>query len=91
MERTGFSIDNQIEISTNRMDSDMSIEAYALEAFRLVNFKAFNDTGWIKLNRLTLLLGANSSGKSALYQALQMLPYAYEKMMQEELGFSEIL
>lgn len=57
---------------------------FELRAFRLINFKAFEDSGWVKINRITLLLGENSSGKSTLFQALHLVSYAYEKMMQED-------
>lgn len=40
---------------------------------RLVNFKAWSDTGDISLRPLTMLLGTNSSGKSSLIQSLLLL------------------
>jgi len=40
---------------------------------RLVNFKAWSDTGDINLRPLTMLLGTNSSGKSSLIQSLLLL------------------
>lgn len=42
-------------------------------AFRLRNFMAFQDTGWIKLCPVTLLFGRNSSGKSVITRALRLL------------------
>lgn len=42
-------------------------------AFRLENFMAFADTGWIELRPITLLFGRNSSGKSAIIRALRLL------------------
>ncbi|BCX03527.1 MAG: hypothetical protein KatS3mg053_1465 [Candidatus Roseilinea sp.] len=44
-----------------------------VEAIRLINFMAFEDTGWIELRPITLLFGRNSSGKSALIRALLLL------------------
>jgi predicted ATPase len=40
---------------------------------RLVNFKAWEDTGEIPLKPVTMLLGTNSSGKSTLIQSLLLL------------------
>lgn len=40
---------------------------------RLVNFKAWQDTGDIDLKPVTMLLGTNSSGKSTLIQSLLLL------------------
>lgn len=44
-----------------------------VDAFRLENFMAFEDTGWIELRKINLLLGRNSSGKSAIIRALRLL------------------
>ncbi len=44
-----------------------------VEAIRLQNFMAFEDTGWIELRPITLLFGRNSSGKSAIIRALRLL------------------
>lgn len=85
MEKSGFSI-RQFEIPAAQNDSDFEEKSgvYPVCAFRLIHFKAFRDTGWIKINHLTLLLGENSSGKSALYQGLLMVSEAYQYLMQEE-------
>lgn len=45
---------------------------------RLKNFKAWEDTGDIELAPLTILFGANSSGKSSLHQFLLMLRQTVE-------------
>lgn len=45
----------------------------SVDAFRLENFMAFEDTGWIELRKINLLLGRNSSGKSAVIRALRLL------------------
>ncbi len=44
-----------------------------LTSMRLKNFKCWQDTGDVELAPLTLLFGANSSGKSSLIQALLLL------------------
>lgn len=44
-----------------------------IDAIRLQNFMAFEDTGWIDLRPITLLFGRNSSGKSVLIRALLLL------------------
>jgi AAA15 family ATPase/GTPase len=45
-----------------------------MKAIRLQRFKGYRDSGWIDLRPpIILLLGANSSGKSALLNALLML------------------
>ena len=53
-----------------------------VDALRLLDFKAFNDSGWIELNRITMLLGKNSIGKSSITQALQMIKLCYDKLQQ---------
>ncbi|ABI60194.1 AAA family ATPase [Nitrosomonas eutropha] len=42
-------------------------------SLRLINFKAWEDTGTIALKPVTVLLGTNSSGKSSLIQSLLLL------------------
>ena len=44
-----------------------------VEAIRLQNFMAFEDTGWVELRPITLLFGRNSAGKSAIIRALRLL------------------
>lgn len=44
-----------------------------VDAIRLQNFMAFADTDWIKLRKINLLLGRNSSGKSAIIRALRLM------------------
>ncbi len=45
----------------------------SVEAIRLKNFMAFQDTDWIELRPITLLFGKNSSGKSVIGRALRLL------------------
>lgn len=44
-----------------------------VEAIRLENFMAFEDTDWLELRPITLLFGRNSSGKSAIIRSLLLL------------------
>ncbi len=44
-----------------------------IQAIRLKNFMAFEDTGWVELRPITLLFGRNSSGKSVVIRALRFL------------------
>lgn len=44
-----------------------------LTTLHLKNFKAWRDTGAVKLSPVTMLLGTNSSGKSSLIQSLLLL------------------
>ncbi len=46
---------------------------FRLEAIRLQNFMAFEDTDWIELKPITLMFGRNSSGKSAVIRGLLFL------------------
>ena len=38
--------------------------------FRVQNYRNFNDSGWISLDRITTFVGQNESGKTALLKAL---------------------
>lgn len=44
-----------------------------MKAIRLKRFKGFADSGWIELNKITLLFGMNSSGKTSVLNALLLL------------------
>ena len=44
-----------------------------LEEFRIQNYRIIEDTGWIKVNDVTALVGINESGKSSLLNALYKL------------------
>lgn len=50
-----------------------------LSGVRIQHFKAFSDTGWLRLAPLTILVGANNAGKSSVLQAL-----LFVKQMQAE-------
>ncbi|MCD7813322.1 MAG: hypothetical protein LUH20_04600 [Lachnospiraceae bacterium] len=73
----------EIEISDTTQDNRKA-KPYKLTAFSLRNYKAFRgDTGWIMIKPLSLLVGNNSAGKSALYQVLRMLKFACERLVHE--------
>ena len=85
-------IPDGVQTVTTSIDKEQQkMESVELEvtAIRLENFKSFEDSGWIEFNRITLLFGSNSAGKSTVFQALRMLKVAYEKM-QGEILFSDI-
>lgn len=48
-------------------------------AFRLYNFMAFQDSGWIEFNAISLIFGRNSSGKSVIIRALRLLKQSLER------------
>ena len=50
-----------------------------LREYRLTNFKAFGETVTIPIRPLTLIFGANSSGKSSIFQSLLMLKQTLEE------------
>ena len=51
------------------------VEVYRVKLikFRLQNYKRYNDTGWISVDKLDAFVGKNESGKSALFQGLAKL------------------
>lgn len=49
-----------------------------LKSLRIQNFKAWKDTGMIRMAPITLFFGANSSGKSSIGQFLMMLKQTVE-------------
>jgi predicted ATPase len=44
-----------------------------LEAFRVQNYKRVEDTGWISVRDLTVLVGKNEAGKSAILRGLSKI------------------
>src|SRR5690242_17886150 len=44
-----------------------------LEAFRVQEYKRIKDTGWVSCRDLTVLVGKNEAGKSAILRALSKL------------------
>lgn len=50
-----------------------------LRELQLANFKAFGEKVRIPIRPLTLIFGANSSGKSSIFQALLLLKQTLEE------------
>jgi predicted ATPase len=44
-----------------------------LAEFRVQNYKIIQDTGWVPVDRLTIFVGKNESGKSAIFRALSKM------------------
>jgi predicted ATPase len=59
--------------TANRRRKIFSRETHMLTKLRIENFKAWKDTGQIRLAPLTVLFGANSAGKSSLGHLLLAL------------------
>jgi len=46
---------------------------FQLTAFRLTNYRCFEDTDWIGLNRFSVFIGKNDGGKSSALHALKVV------------------
>ncbi|HEY3844711.1 MAG TPA: AAA family ATPase, partial [Acidimicrobiales bacterium] len=44
-----------------------------IKSIRMQNFRAFEDSGWVPLGRITVVIGKNNSGKSSLVRAFGIL------------------
>ena len=55
-----------------------------LREYRLTNFKAFGETVTIPIRPLTLIFGANSSGKSSIFQSMLLLKQTLEEAKNPE-------
>ena len=51
-----------------------------MRSIRLKNFRSFEDTGRIELKPITILVGANSSGKSSFLRFFPLLRQTVEAM-----------
>lgn len=51
----------------------------SMTAYRLKNYRAFHDTGWICFTPLVLIYGNNSAGKTAIHNIFKLLWKAYDK------------
>jgi len=49
------------------------VSTMRLEKFRVQNYKKIRDSGWITVRDLTVFVGKNESGKSALFRGLSKL------------------
>lgn len=52
--------------------------AVSIKKIMVENFKSYSELQWIKLSDLSVLLGANSSGKSTALQTLLLLKQTIE-------------
>ncbi|MCR4904096.1 MAG: ATP-binding protein [Butyrivibrio sp.] len=68
--------------SLRERSNEENEDDFIVTSFKLTNFKAFSDSGWIDLNKLTILMGKNSVGKSSITQAIQMVKVCYDSIMQ---------
>jgi predicted ATPase len=57
-----------------------------LTALRIGNFKAFAEARWIPVRPLTLIYGANSSGKSSVLHSIILARHAQETGELVDLG-----
>lgn len=48
------------------------------DSFQVWNFKSIENSGEIRLPRITLLIGPNSSGKSSIFQSLLLMKQTFE-------------
>jgi len=44
-----------------------------LDSFRVQNYKRIEDTGWVRAGNLTVLVGKNEAGKSAILRGLSKI------------------
>ena len=75
-------VNSSIIFNDNKFSTSPHAYMMRVTAIKLLNFKAFVDSGWIELNRLVLLIGRNSIGKSSITQALRMIMICCEKLQQ---------
>lgn len=78
MNNIQFSIDENEKVETEISNNKKVVQNLQMVAYRMENFKAFIDSGWIELNKTVLFLGSNSAGKTAIHQPLILLKNAYE-------------
>ena len=50
-----------------------------IDSIRIQNFRSFRDTGYINLNKLNILLGTNSSGKSSFLRSFPLFTQSIKK------------
>ncbi len=50
-----------------------------IDSIKIQNFRSFRDTGFIKLNKLNILLGSNSSGKSSFLRTFPLFAQSIKK------------
>ena len=52
-----------------------------MTTFRMERFRQFDEPVAISLDQITVLIGANNSGKTAVLQALALFQYCLEKCL----------
>lgn len=67
-----------LPVKTIGLTEKKLLSSSALNALRVGNFKAFADTQYIPLRPLTLIFGANSSGKSSVLHSLLLSHHAIQ-------------
>ena len=53
-----------------------------IESVRIQNLRSLNDTGFINLKKINILLGANSSGKSTFLRSFPLFTQSLHKNLQ---------
>ena len=63
-----------------------------LYKYRMKNYKAFHDSGWIRVTGIVMFYGSNSAGKTALHHPLLLLDraYRYEKSQGDISSIAEL-
>ncbi|WP_081499584.1 AAA family ATPase [Polaromonas sp. CF318] len=56
----------------------MATKLHSNYEIRWKNFRRFEDTGWVELKPLTILLGSNNAGKSSIISPLLLLSQTLE-------------
>src|SRR5450756_1978055 len=63
--------------SASASQSHPAVDRTALFGIRLENFRAYRDPAWFPIRPVTLLFGANSSGKSTFLSAISALRQSF--------------
>ena len=77
--RFGLKRSSRIRRRSRRIRRDGRNVGPTVDAIRLINFKAFEDTGWIPFKGVTYLMGANSAGKSSILNAIKFISSVVSK------------
>lgn len=84
MEQNGF-FEQPRKMDLKNINLQFFGEEESANTLRIV---AFKNTGWIRINKLTMFLGDNSAGKSVLYQVVRLLKKCYD-LLDLEKHFSD--
>lgn len=58
-----------------------------ITAIRIENLRSLKDTGFIQIKPLTILLGANSSGKSTFLRSFLLFAQSVNKQLRGPISF----